>query len=106
MDSTQVVTQLTTQGMEFGVFETLTQYGALGVITLGLGAALWFMLKRQLAAEDSLKQQVESLQKELNDYIRGDAAAVKATIDNNAKILEELKNIIMYNNQPTKSKRK
>lgn len=106
MDSTQVVTQLTTQGMEFGVFETLTQYGALGVITLGLGAALWFMLKRQLAAEDSLKQQVESLQKELNDYIRGDAAAAKATIDNNAKILEELKNIIMYNNQPTKSKRK
>ena len=26
----------------FGVFETLSQYGALGVITLALGAALWF----------------------------------------------------------------
>jgi len=27
------------QVQSFGVFETLTQYGALGVITLGLGAA-------------------------------------------------------------------
>ena len=49
---------------QFGVFETLTQYGALGVITLGLGAALWFLLKRQIASEDRLKKQVEDLQKE------------------------------------------
>ncbi len=102
MDTTQVATQ----GMEFGIFETLTQYGALGVITLGLGAALWFMLKRQLAAEDKLKEKVEELQKELNDYIRGDAALMKTTIDLNAKVLEELKNIIMYSSQTTKSKKK
>lgn len=102
MDTTQVATQ----GMEFGIFETLTQYGALGVITLGLGAALWFMLKRQLAAEDKLKEKVEELQKELNDYIRGDAALMKTTIDLNAKVLEELKNIIMYSSQSTKSKKK
>lgn len=106
MDSTQVATHITTQGMEFGVFETLTQYGALGVITLGLGAALWFMLKRQLEAEDKLKVKVEELQKELNDYVRGDAAAMKTTIDQNAKVLEDLKNIIMYSNQPTKGKKK
>jgi hypothetical protein len=81
----------------FGIFETLTQYGALGVITLGLGAALWFMLKRQIATEDSLKARVESLQKELNDYIRGDAASMKNTIDNNAKALQDLKDFIMYN---------
>jgi len=43
------------QAQSFGVFETLTQYGALGVIVLGLGAVLWFMLKRQLASEDELK---------------------------------------------------
>ena len=106
MDSTQVATHVTTQSMEFGVFETLTQYGALGVITLGLGAALWFMLKRQLEAEDKLKVKVEELQKELNDYVRGDAAAMKATIDQNAKVLEDLKNIIMYSDKPTKSKKK
>ena len=44
------------QAQSFGVFETLTQYGALGVIVLGLGAVLWYMLKRQLASEDELKK--------------------------------------------------
>ena len=44
------------QVQSFGVFETLTQYGALGVIVLGLGAVLWYMLKRQLASEDELKR--------------------------------------------------
>ena len=44
----------------FGVFETLTQYGALGVIVLALGAVLWYMLKRQLASEDMLKTKVDS----------------------------------------------
>lgn len=110
MDSTQVATQVVehvkAQGMEFGIFETLTQYGALGVITLGLGAALWFMLKRQLAAEDTLKQQVESLQKELNDYIRGDATVMKSTIENNSKVLEDLRDTILYNKPATKSKKK
>jgi hypothetical protein len=85
------------QAQSFGIFETLTQYGALGVITLGLGAALWFLLKRQIATEDDLKAKVDSLQKELNDYIRGDAAAMKNTIDNNAKSLQDLKDFIMYN---------
>ena len=42
----------------FGVFETLSQYGALGVITLAMGAALWFLLKRMLATEDELKKKV------------------------------------------------
>jgi hypothetical protein len=85
----------------FGVFETLTQYGALGVITLGLGAALWFLLKRQIASEDKLKTRVDELQKELNDYIRNDAANMKAVLDNNTKALQDLKDIIMrstYNN--------
>ena len=72
MDTTQVATQ----GMEFGIFETLTQYGALGVITLGLGAALWFMLKRQLAAEDKLKEKVEELEKEVL-FLKGQATKVK-----------------------------
>ena len=56
----------------FGVFETLTQYGALGVIVLGLGAVLWFMLKRQIASEDRLKSRVDELEKELKDYIKTD----------------------------------
>ena len=65
------------QAQSFGVFETLTQYGALGVIVLGLGAVLWYMLKRQLASEDELKKKVDDLQKELNDYIKVDAGKVQ-----------------------------
>ncbi len=80
----------------FGVFETLTQYGALGVITLGLGAALWFLLKRQIESEDRLKSQVEELQKEMNTYIRNDANNMKSSLDNNTKALQDLKDFIMY----------
>lgn len=85
------------QTPSFGVFETLTQYGALGVITLGLGAALWFLLKRQIATEDKLKAQVDELQKEVNNYIRNDANNMKNSLDNNTKALQDLKDFIMYN---------
>lgn len=80
---------------QFGVFETLTQYGALGVITLGLGAALWFLLKRQIASEDRLKTQVDELQKEMNDYMRNDQNQLKSAIENNTKALQELRDIIV-----------
>ena len=83
------------QAESFGVFETLTQYGALGVITLGLGAALWFLLKRQIATEDKLKSQVDELQKDLNTYIKSDAMNMKNSFDNNTKALQDLKEIIM-----------
>jgi hypothetical protein len=76
-------------------FETLTQYGALGVITLGLGAALWFLLKRQIASEDRLKSKVEELQKEINDYIKQDQNKIKETVENNTKALDNLKEIII-----------
>jgi len=83
------------QAQSFGVFETLAQYGALGVITLGLGAALWFLLKRQIASEDRLKIKVEELQKEMTDYVRNDQNNMKQTIDNNTKALTDLRDIII-----------
>lgn len=79
----------------FGAFETLTQYGALGVVVLALGAVLWFMLKRQLASEDMLKTKVDTLQKEMNDYIRQDQNHLKDAIENNTKALQELRDIIL-----------
>jgi hypothetical protein len=86
----------------FGIFETLTQYGALGVIVLGLGAVLWFMLKRQIASEDSLKRKVEDLQKELNDYITKDAHKTVDAVNNNTKALESLKDLIMVSPKKTR----
>ena len=87
----------------FGVFETLTQYGALGVMTLGLGAALWFLLKRQIASEDRLKAKVDELQKELNDYIKQDRSVLKETIDNNTKAFQDLRDIVLLGNKKRSS---
>lgn len=79
----------------FGIFETLSQYGALGIVTLALGTCLWYLLKRQLASEDRLKQDVAGLQKELNDYIRNDQKILKETIDNNTKALHDIRDMII-----------
>jgi uncharacterized protein HemX len=79
----------------FGVFEVLTQYGALGIIVLGLGAVLWFMLKRQLASEDALKAKVDQLQKELTTYITTDSQKMADALNNNTKALEKLQDIII-----------
>jgi hypothetical protein len=53
----------------FGVFEQLTNYGALGLIVLALGAVAWYMFKRIVAEKDRLQAKVEELEKELrNSY--------------------------------------
>jgi hypothetical protein len=80
---------------QFGIFETLTQYGALGVITLGLGAALWFLLKRQIASEDRLKNRVDELEKELKEYIRNDRDQLKSVVENNTKAVENFRDILL-----------
>ena len=90
------------QAQSFGVFETLTQYGALGVIVLGLGAVLWYMLKRQLASEDELKKKVDDLQKELNVYIKTDAGKVQSALDNNTQALKDLREIIIMSKSTRK----
>lgn len=79
----------------FGVFETLTQYGALGIIVLGLGAVLWFMLKRQIASEDRLKARVDELEKELKDYIKNDQNQLRTTIENNTRAMESFRDTLL-----------
>lgn len=61
MDTTHVAKATT----DFGVFENLTQYGALGLIVLALGAAAWYMFKRIVADRDRLQAKVDELEKEL-----------------------------------------
>jgi hypothetical protein len=62
MDSTNVATN-------FGVFEQLTNYGALGLIVLALGGVAWYMFKRIVAEKDRLQAKVDELEKELrNEY--------------------------------------
>ena len=62
MDSTNVATN-------FGIFEQLTNYGALGLIVLALGGVAWYMFKRIVAEKDRLQTKVDELEKELrNEY--------------------------------------
>lgn len=89
-----------------GIFETLTQYGALGIITLGLGAVLWFLLKRQIASEDMLRNKVDELQKELSEYINEDSEKLKEVINNNTNALRDLKDVILGGSRTSKTKRK
>lgn len=86
------------QVQSFGVFETLTQYGALGVVTLALGYVVWSLLKRQIASEDRLKAKVEELQKEMNDYIKTDLQKVTTALENNTKAMNDLRDIIIRKN--------
>jgi uncharacterized protein HemX len=81
--------------VSFGIFEVLTQYGVLGIVSLGLGAALWYLLKRQITSEDRLKQRVDELQRELTEYIRNDQSMLKSTVENNTKALQELRDLVL-----------
>ncbi len=43
----------------FGVFEQLTNYGALGIAALALGALAWFFIKRNMEEQDRLRRKLE-----------------------------------------------
>ena len=87
---------------QFGAFEVLTQYGALGIITLALGVVVWFLLKRQLLAEDNLRTKVNELQSEINTYIRNDQNKVTTAIENNTKAMNDLRDLVVNHNLTNK----
>ncbi len=64
MDTTVVTT---TAVQNFGVFEQLVNYGALGLIVLALGALGWMFIKRNLAEKDRLLAKIDELEKELRN---------------------------------------
>lgn len=91
LDSTQT-------SPSFGVFDTFLQYGALGLVTLAMGSALWFLLKRMIKTEDALVAKVDLLQKEMNDYIREDQSKMREVIEHNSRAMNDLKDIIVSMN--------
>jgi hypothetical protein len=50
---------------QFGVFEKLTDYGALGLIVLALGYVSWMFVNKKMKENDDLKKKVDELQLEL-----------------------------------------
>lgn len=63
--TSEVVTETVNQGVpSFGIFEQLTQYGALGIIVLAMGAAGWYLLKRHLDNQDRLNKKLQEMEEE------------------------------------------
>jgi hypothetical protein len=60
-DSTNVASKVP----DFGVFEQLTNYGALGLVVLALGAAAWFFIKRTMEEKDRMQRKIDELNEEL-----------------------------------------
>jgi uncharacterized protein HemX len=81
------------------MFAILIQYGALGVLILGLGAALWYLLKRQIENEEKLKARLDAVEQDLGDYLRADQGKMLQVIENNTKALKELREIIVKSNE-------
>jgi hypothetical protein len=61
LDSTAVANQAS----QFGVFEKLTDYGALGLIVLALGYVSWMFVQKKLKENEDLKKKIEELREEL-----------------------------------------
>ena len=77
-----------------GVFDSLIQYGVLGIATLGLGWVCWKLLQRQLETEDRLNTKIDDLDKNLTKYIETDHKRLRDTVEQNTKAYLELRDTI------------
>jgi|LakMenE18May11ns_1017448.scaffolds.fasta_scaffold7303791_1 hypothetical protein len=81
-----------------GVFDSLIQYGVLGIATLGLGWACWKLLQRQLETEERLNTKVDELEKKFDSYVDNDHTKLKGLVDSNIKAYLELRDMIVVSN--------
>jgi hypothetical protein len=58
-------TSVTSKVPNFGVFEQLTNYGALGIVVLALGAAAWFFIKKNVEEKERMQKMIDQLNEEL-----------------------------------------
>jgi len=82
-----------------GVFDSLIQYGVLGIATLGLGWACWKLLQRQLETEERLNTKVDELEKKFDSYIDNDHTEIKNLVESNRKAYLELRDMIVISNK-------
>jgi len=78
----------------FGIFKALAEYGVLGLVTLALGTMVWFLLRREIASEDKLREKVEELQKELTKYVAEDRAEMIEVLKDTTEALKHLERTI------------
>jgi len=81
--------------MSFGIFETLTQYGVLGLAVLGLGYLCWHFLNKLMKSEEDYRSRLEDLEEEVRTNIKQELKKSTSTIKENADSSKSLREIIM-----------
>lgn len=81
-----------------GIFDSLIQYGVLGIATLGLGWVCWKLLQRQLETEEKLNTKLSELENRLNSYVEDDINQLKDLAETNRKSYLELRDLIVVKN--------
>jgi hypothetical protein len=81
-----------------GIFDSLIQYGVLGIATLGLGWVCWKLLQRQLETEERLNKKLTALEDKLSVYVEDDIEKLKDLAENNRKSYLELRDLIVVKN--------
>ena len=61
--------------VDFGVFNQLADYGALGLAVLGLGFVAWFLFKRNLDEQDRMKRKMEELERQNFEQVDANRAS-------------------------------
>jgi uncharacterized membrane-anchored protein YhcB (DUF1043 family) len=74
--------------MSFGIFDSLQQYGILGLVVLALGYVVWILFNRTLKSEDDLKKKVDELEGEHREELN-------KTIKDSVKSSNSLKDTIL-----------
>jgi hypothetical protein len=81
-----------------GIFDSLIQYGVLGIATLGLGWVCWKLLQRQLETEERLNKKLTELEEKLSTYVEDDIENLKGLAETNRKSYLELRDLIVTKN--------
>jgi hypothetical protein len=74
--------------MSFGIFDSLQQYGILGLVVLALGYVVWILFNRTLKSEDDLRKKVDELEGEHREELN-------KTIKDSVKSSNSLKDTIL-----------
>ena len=54
-------------GSDLGPYQSLVDYGVLGLVVLALGTIGWYMFKKHMAEKDAMQKRIEELEEELRE---------------------------------------
>lgn len=82
--------------MSFGIFDTLSQYGILGLVVLALGYIVWILFNRTLKSEDDLRKKVDELEGEHREELN---KTIKESVKSSNSLKETILMLFGQNNK-------